>query len=306
MNLLRALRAHQQKAGFIHKSEQGSRSKRIDWTSDEVRRCVDLYFEYLAKDLVGSKFNKEALYRSFAQEIGRTSASVSMKFQNISAILDIAGHEYMEGLSPLRNYQELLANFVAERLNYFDVPLEESVKEKESDEFAENAAFILGAAPNGDRYIEHLPPFMQDFAKRFDPAERDAKNRRLGEAGEEFVLEQEKIRLILQGRDNLAKNVMWISKEEGDNAGYDILSFDGRGEKKFIEVKTTLGGNLTPFYVSRNELAFCKSNVDKYSLIRLHNFRTKRAGFELPGDVEQYVGLSPETYKAQLRSNIGN
>jgi Domain of unknown function (DUF3883) len=294
------------KDGFTRMSEQKPSQKRVDWTSDEVGRCVDLYFEHLAKDLVGSKFNKEALYRSFAKEIGRTSASVSMKFQNISAILDIAGHEFIEGLSPLRNYQELLANIVAERLNYFDVPLEEPVVTKESVAFAENTAFILGAVPKSSKQIEQLPPFMRDFAKRFDPAERDAKNRRLGEAGEEFVLEQEKIRLILQGRSNLARSVAWISKEEGDSAGFDILSFDGRGEKKFIEVKTTFGGSLTPFYVSSNELAFCKANVESYSLIRLHDFRKKRVGFELLGDVEQHVGLSPENYKAQIRSDIGN
>lgn len=287
-------------------SEQKTRQNRTDWTSDEVGRCVDLYFEYLAKDLAGNKFNKEALYRSFAKEIGRTSDSVSMKFQNISAILDITGHEYIRGLSPLRNYQELLASFVAERLSYFEVPLEESSIEKVRDELAENAAFILGAAPTSNKKIEQLPPFMQDFVGRFDPAERDAKNRKLGEAGEEFVLKQEKLRLVLQGKDDLAKNVVWVSKEEGDKAGYDILSFDRRGERKFIEVKTTLGGNLTPFYISRNELSFCKANVDKYSLVRLHDFRIKRAGFELLGDVEQYVGLSPENYKAQLRSDISN
>jgi Domain of unknown function (DUF3883) len=287
-------------------SEDNERQKRIDWTKDEVERCVDIYFEHLAKDLVGKKFNKEELFRSFAKDIGRTSASVSMKFQNISAILDVVGHEYISGLKPLRNYQELLANTVSERLSFFDVPLEEPINESKKDGLAESAAFIMSAAPKGRNMIEQLPPFMQDFAKRFDPAERDAKNRNLGEAGEEFVLEQEKLRLVLQGRDKLAKNVVWISKEEGDHAGYDILSFDQRGEKSFVEVKTTLGGNLTPFFVSRNELAFCKANVDNYKLIRLHDFRIKRRGFELHGDIERHVGLLPESYKAQLRAEASD
>jgi Domain of unknown function (DUF3883) len=284
-------------------SEQKIVHKRVDWTDSEVERCVDSYFEHLAKDLVGQKFNKEALYRTLAREFGRTSASIGMKFQNISAILEIAGHEFIAGLSPLRNYQELLAKHVSERLSFFDVPLQEPYTDKMNNELAEGTTFTLDTPPKGQVQQEQLPSFMQDFARRFDPAERDSKNRKLGEAGEEFVLEHEKLSLTLQGKASLAKNVVWISKEEGDAAGYDILSFDERGEKKFIEVKTTLGGNLTPFFVSRNELAFCKANTDNYRLVRLHDFRMKRAGFELFGDVERYVGLSPENYKAHLRSD---
>ncbi len=287
-------------------SEQTTAHKRVDWTDSEVERCVDAYFEHLAKDLIGEKFNKEALYRALGVEFGRTSASISMKFQNISAILDIAGHEYIAGLSPLRNYQELLANHVSDRLTFFEVPLQERKADNEINQLAEDAILTLNAPPNGENQREQLPPFMQDFVRRFDPAARDSKNHKLGEAGEKFVLEHEKLSLTLRGRASLAKNVVWVSKEEGDNAGYDILSFDERGERKFIEVKTTLGGNLTPFYVSRNELAFCRANSEHYRLIRLHDFRIKRAGFELLGDLERHVSLSPENYKANLRSHMGN
>ena len=94
---------------------------------------------------------------------------------------------------------------------------------------------------------------------RADYAERDARNRGLGLKGELLVLEFEKAHLDTIGRKDLAELVRHVSVQEGDGAGYDILSFDDLGRKKYIEVKATSGGLSTDFFISPNELAFAKS-----------------------------------------------
>ena len=39
---------------------------------------------------------------------------------------------------------------------------------------------------------------------------------------------------------------------DGDGAGYDILSFETDGTERFLEVKTTVGYERTPFFISPN------------------------------------------------------
>lgn len=64
-----------------------------------------------------------------------------------------------------------------------------------------------------------------------------------------------------------------MSNNEGDGAGYDILSREDDGvTPRYIEVKTTTGGIDTPFFFSDNELTFSKKNKQNYYLYRLYNF----------------------------------
>ena len=70
-----------------------------------------------------------------------------------------------------------------------------------------------------------------------------------------MVLKMETTHLVQGGYSELAKKVRWISQEDGDGAGYDIRSFDFSGGERLIEVKTTTGGQMTPFYLSENERA---------------------------------------------------
>jgi len=71
---------------------------------------------------------------------------------------------------------------------------------------------------------------MTLIARKYDVAERDARNRALGRAGEERVLAPERANFLAAGRTDLAERIRWVSHVDGDVAGYDILSFgtDGR------------------------------------------------------------------------------
>lgn len=94
----------------------------------------------------------------------------------------------------------------------------------------------------------------------------------IGLAGELLVLRKEKEKLIEAGQQSLANEIIHVSVQLGDGAGYDILSYDENGEKIHIEVKTTLGNSNRAFYISENELDFARNYKDSYKLYRVFNF----------------------------------
>lgn len=101
--------------------------------------------------------------------------------------------------------------------------------------------------------------------------EKEQKNRQIGELGEELVIQYEKWSLIKIGKEKLADSVEWISKEQGDGAGFDILSKFPNGMDKYVEVKSTKLSKETPFFFSRNELDFSVAHASYYHLYRLFN-----------------------------------
>jgi hypothetical protein len=91
-----------------------------------------------------------------------------------------------------------------------------------------------------------------------------------------------------------------VSKTQGDGLGYDILSFDPDGSRRFIEVKTTAFGERTPFFVSANEVRFTRSQPEEFRLYRLFDFRQMPRLFELAGPIESHCALDPATYRASF------
>src|SRR5690606_33207345 len=143
------------------------------------------------------------------------------------------------------------------------------------------------------------------YAPRFSPARRDylaqeARNRSLGRAGELFVLEVEARRLHAAGKRTLGNRVDHVAVTRGDGLGYDVLSFEEDGRERLIEVKTTAFGELTPFYVSRNELARSEADAASYRLYRLFDFRQRPRLFSLPGAIAGHCQLDAVSYLARL------
>ncbi len=269
-----------------------------DWNEREVEACVKLYFDCFQKQISGTPFVKSHVYQKFSEATGRTSSSVESKFQNISAVLDELGLDWISGLAPRRHYQELLANVIAEILP----SVLTLIPENSTESVEEAAALYLEAAPERATVNNKLPTYIETLVKKFDPVERDRKNTLLGEAGEKVALEYEMNSLIACEQPLLARQVRWISKLEGDGAGYDILSFEPNGEKRFVEVKTTVGGNKTPFFISRNEYEFSKAERERYHLLRLFDFRKKPRLFQLSGDLDRFVRLSTESFRADFHA----
>jgi len=127
--------------------------------------------------------------------------------------------------------------------------------------------------------------------------EKEQRNQSLGMAGEELVYEFEKYRLKKPGREKLARQVEWITRKEGDGAGFDILSKEPGGNNKYIEVKTTRLGKETPFYFTKNELDFSLKNRHAYHLYRLFDFDLKPRMFIKQGDFSHICLSTPMVYK---------
>jgi len=126
---------------------------------------------------------------------------------------------------------------------------------------------------------------------------RDARNKRLGFQGERWVLEYERARLRFERCSNLAENVRHISFEEGDGAGYDILSYNMNGTQRYIEVKTTTGNINTPFYITPNELRFAEEKVDSYCLYRVFEFNKSPKMYVIEGSLKDKYQVYPSMYQ---------
>lgn len=105
---------------------------------------------------------------------------------------------------------------------------------------------------------------------KVDWTKKHFSSQSIGCGGEELVLLSEKEKIKKWG---LNKQGFEVEKKQ-DGEGYDILSYDEFGNKKFIEVKTTPKGIDEPFYISFNEIEFCKEYHQNYWIYRLYNFNS--------------------------------
>ncbi|WP_209122721.1 DUF3883 domain-containing protein [Alkalihalobacillus sp. BA299] len=140
-------------------------------------------------------------------------------------------------------------------------------------------------------------------ARKVNFDELNMRNKKIGLMGEEFVLKIEKERLSQE----LNEKVIHISLEEGDGAGYDILSYEESGKPKFLEVKTTTGQRETPFYLTENEKAFIEEFGNEAEIVRVYEFDLETGTgkiFRMNGEnFLASVNLQSVAYKVTLKKN---
>lgn len=266
------------------------------WADDELDVIVADYFAMLGADLEGRPYVKAQHNAALRELIGRSRGSVEYKHQNISAVLLELGMSWVPGYKPAVNYQNALVDAIDRYLSTHRALMEHPAPAYRPE--AMNADVFVVRPPlitNSER-----TPRLRQLIRKFDPVERDRRNRALGRAGEEFVLEVERSRLARAGLSRLARNVRWIADEEGDGAGYDILSFDRSGSTRLIEVKTTNGVATTPFFLSRNEHATAAARSDEWRLYRVHCFSKAPRIFEVAPPLEKSLVLQTETWRASF------
>ncbi len=115
------------------------------------------------------------------------------------------------------------------------------------------------------------PERLYSVGRKIDWEKLNKKRKITGDKGEEMVLAIEQEYFMSINRQDLAEKVRHISKEDGDGTGYDILSFSGDGEEKYIEVKSTTKASGNLFNLSRNELEFLKRNENTAFVYRIFN-----------------------------------
>ncbi len=274
----------------------------IDWLDLENDAVVGDYFSMLIAELSGQPYSKAGHRRQLMTIIERPEGSIEFKHQNISAVLLGLGHPWIEGYKPASNFQGSLVDAV---MRYLRARPEWLTRYESSDltasKLRDQRQLWIGPPPTHS----NMPPSvdlkkMSALATKFDVAERDARNRKLGQAGEMRVVEHERAALRSVGNSDLADKVRWISREDGDGAGYDILSFEPDGKPRWIEVKTTNGWERTPFHLTRNEIAVANENRDIWHLVRLWNFARDPKAFSIRPPLETHVELTPTSFLASL------
>lgn len=127
---------------------------------------------------------------------------------------------------------------------------------------------------------------------KVDFVERQKLVTKIGEIGEDYIFNIEKIKLKELGID---KEPKWISKKT-DSYGFDILSYRKDGDEIYpiyIEVKTTTGSYDRKFYLSNYEKMISNKYGDRYYLYRVYNASDKsKINYKIyKGDIEKNCNL---------------
>jgi hypothetical protein len=129
------------------------------------------------------------------------------------------------------------------------------------------------------------------------------RRKEIGRQGEEFVVDYERKKLVEAGNLELATMVKRVSIDD-IGAGYDVLSFTTAGDKKHIEVKTTIGAGNS-FEISINEIDKRKV-LPNYFIYFIRNFNPGDNEIEpiiiSSADIDTQLELIPSSFRATLTS----
>jgi Protein NO VEIN, C-terminal len=271
------------------------------WSGDELDAIIADYFAMLSAELSGQSYVKSHHSAALMLQIGRTHRSVEFKHQNISAVLDELGLPWIPGYKPKRNYQAAIFGAIDRYLSAnVDIT------------YQQPPPVVLHAAEDAGLFVDppplqpaiNRPPQLMHLLRKFDPVERDFRNRALGKAGEEFVLKLERKKLVRLERSDLARKVRWVAMEDGDGAGYDVLSFEPNGRERLIEVKTTNGAARTPFFLTRNEREVATARAESWQLYRVHLFAQRPRIFTIRPPLEATLHLRAEAWRASFTQEM--
>jgi hypothetical protein len=269
-----------------------------DWDADELDAIVADYFDMLALERAGQAYVKSHRAAVLMEQIGRTHRSIEFKHMNISAVLSELGLPTIRGYKPKFNVQGAIFDAID---RYLDAnPAVVRPEFSPLPGFAEAGALFEVPPPVFNPTNAARPARLERLVRKFDPSERDFRNRALGKAGEALVVDFERARLAALDRPDLARKVRWVLEEDGDGAGYDIHSFDPAGRDRLIEVKTTCGGRVTPFFLTRNERSLADERPEAFRLFRVYEFSSESRLFKLRPPLESFVRLEAETWRASF------
>lgn len=126
--------------------------------------------------------------------------------------------------------------------------------------------------------IEEFNPNIIDLnskikkKRKFGNSNRSSKpSKKVGDAGEQYVYDYEKNKLINCGRKDLADKIIKQYEDLSSFPGYDIQSFDKDGNKIFIEVKATKTKKKSYFEISENEINAAKRHGKNYHIYHVTN-----------------------------------
>lgn len=269
------------------------------WTELEIEAAVAAYVDMLGAQVRGERYSKADVVRRLHSLLpARSPGSIERKFQNISAVLDEVGTEWIDGYKPLPHYQYALRRAVLR-----DVGPGRRLAEA-LEAYSSTALVAPQPRPLATDDVLVEPPGSRSRSGGTSvglsggpvSALHDFQRRVLGAAGEEWVIALERERMRRLGRPDLSDRISWVSRNDGDGAGYDVGSFWPDGRRRMIEVKTTNLGPRTPFYITRWEIQTSTDNEASYSLYRVHGFARDPRIYVLDGNIQERARLEPKVF----------
>lgn len=271
-----------------------------NWSRLEVEIVVSEYFDMLRMHLMNTPFNKTEHRRKIMPLLNdRSDRSIDFKHCNISAVLIQLGRTYIPGYKPLWNYQRLLKDVILLRIEELDAlsPL--------MHDYSTQKVIVKSDKVPFDKWVVQPPvsnvinePILDYRTAKRNYIEEEQRNRSIGLSGEELVIAYEKWRLSNNGKFSLIKKIEWVSKEQGDGAGFDILSKNTDGSDRFIEVKSTTLGKETPIFFTQRENDFSEANPGQFHMYRVFELKGRPKMFQRTGTFSSFCSeIRPLTFK---------
>jgi hypothetical protein len=192
-----------------------------DWSRQEVEATVADYFAMLAAEISGVAYSKAAHRHSLINRLSeRSEQSIEFKHANISVVLLNLKFPYIAGYKPRLNYQRLLYDVVSEQLladrQLQDIAAADADKPIVAPE-VEDILGVVTSSPSPQLQAsgtpsEMLPGIHSGITVNY--LEREARNRSLGAAGEEFVIIFSAQDSLSLARENLLRKSSTLQRIE--------------------------------------------------------------------------------------------
>lgn len=154
-------------------------------------------------------------------------------------------------------------------------------------------------------FKDNSPVSKRDMGirEKVDHITQQQESSETGNRGEEIVLEYEQARLRSIGlSESYIEKIKMVSLIS-DDYGYDISSFDEKGNPKYIEVKSSKSSSLNfSFFYSANEIETAKELGDSYSIYVVLNVYGSQPVVKEIGNpiLNNSITLTPVNYKASI------
>lgn len=125
------------------------------WSKEELEASVQAYREMLSMQQSGKKFVKKSIYRELSERFGRKSGAFERRMQNISAIYEESGLEWVVGLKPQKNIGSAIKPQLIELLNLDRQPAEDAIVRE-----------LVIAEIEADQHCAFNPSDVEDARKR--------------------------------------------------------------------------------------------------------------------------------------------
>lgn len=269
----------------------------------------DFYLDDYDEIDLKQKKDKDFFRKDFSKKInmkvsGYTHGSFYSKMYSLDEInkAGVSDYEEKEFLLDINEYlacyDVLKVNSTSELIEVIVESKAEAKKNRNLDyEIPEfNPSMVLKSKKNIN---------LKGISKNKSKSRYSPESKKTGDAGEKHVYDFEYNKLKKNGREDLAKRIIYQSKDLSHFPGYDICSFDKNGNEMFIEVKSSKGKNIKTFDITSTEWNSAVNNKEKYFIYIVENALKKPKIIAKIQDPENYVKnskikISPSRYKVDI------